>query len=229
MFKNLFELWHREDLLQQSFDDAVKMLEMAEDIYKKAVAPFFGTQTVEAQEIYNIDQKINHFEISIRRKVLEHISISAEQDTTAALVLTTISVDIERIGDYAKNFMELWELYGKSLTDIPMFDRLEQICNNILKMFENTISSFKNADSETALKVMELHVINSKNCEEIIAALVRTPTSTKSFDSNQEVLVALAARYFKRTSAHLKNIASSTINPFDRIGYKPNSETEYTF
>ena len=224
MFKKLFELWHKEDLLQQAFDDAVKMLEMTKEIYEQAISPLFGGKSLDVQKIYDMDKQINAFEINIRRKVLEHLSVSPQQDTTAALILTTIAVDIERIGDYAKNFVELWELYGKSLEDIPMFDMLDRICKNISQMFDNSITAFKNADTETARKVMAIHIINSKDCEEIIAALVRTPKPTESATPNQEVLAALAARYFKRTSAHLKNIASSTINPFDRIGYKPESE-----
>jgi len=32
---------------------------------------------------------------------------------------------------------------------------------------------------------------------------------------------ALYLRYLKRIAAHLSNIASSVVNPFHRIGYKP--------
>jgi len=30
---------------------------------------------------------------------------------------------------------------------------------------------------------------------------------------------ALTARYFKRVSSHLKNVASTAVNPFSHIGY----------
>jgi phosphate uptake regulator len=34
------------------------------------------------------------------------------------------------------------------------------------------------------------------------------------------IALALLLRYLKRINAHLKNIASSVVNPFHRIGYK---------
>ena len=36
---------------------------------------------------------------------------------------------------------------------------------------------------------------------------------------NKTASVALYARYLKRIGAHLKNITSSVVNPFESIGY----------
>ncbi len=227
MFKKMFELWQKEDLLHQALKDAHKMLEEASELFQNAVSPLFFDEPVDAQNIYDMDQKLNRYEVDIRKKVMEHLSISPQQDTTSALVLTTITVDIERIGDYSKNFLELWELYGNSFAQAPVFERLRKIYEGILEMFQLTIDSLLNADDELARKAMSVHIVNSKDCEEIIAALVRTPNETQNLAPNQEVLAALTARYLKRVSAHLKNIASSVVNPFDRIGYKPPEYDEY--
>ncbi|MCD6417575.1 hypothetical protein J7M00_02175 [bacterium] len=221
MFRKLFELWHREGLLQQALNDAQKMLDNASILFKKSVAPLFFDEPVNAQEIYDMDRELNRYEVEIRRKVMEHLSIFPKQDTTAALVLTTITVDIERIGDYSKNFLELWEIYGSSFSKAAVFERLKKIYNNILDMFQLTMDAMSNADAEQARKAMELHIVNSKDCEEIIAALIRNPGKTENLAPNQEVLAALTSRYLKRVSAHLKNVASSVVNPFDRIGFKP--------
>ena len=37
---------------------------------------------------------------------------------------------------------------------------------------------------------------------------------------NEAVSTALYVRFLKRISAHLMNIASSVVNPFDRIGFR---------
>ena len=37
---------------------------------------------------------------------------------------------------------------------------------------------------------------------------------------NEAVTTALYVRFLKRISAHLMNIASSVVNPFDRIGFR---------
>jgi len=39
-------------------------------------------------------------------------------------------------------------------------------------------------------------------------------------DESKTVSLALYARYLKRIGAHLKNITTVLINPFDAVGYK---------
>lgn len=34
-------------------------------------------------------------------------------------------------------------------------------------------------------------------------------------------MLALTIRFVKRIGAHLSNLASSVVNPFDRIGFRP--------
>ena len=38
-------------------------------------------------------------------------------------------------------------------------------------------------------------------------------------DSSQGASIALYSRYLKRIGAHLKNITSTIVNPYDKIGY----------
>ena len=220
MFKKLLEILKKEDLLHQAVNDAIQMLKLAKQVYEKAIAPLVSGEKINPEEIYSMDQQINNYEIEIRRKIMEHLSVSPQQDTTAALVLTTIAVDIERLGDYSKNFVELWQLYGAPLKKNELVERLFKVHEKILQMYDDTLAAFSEGDTERGKKVMETHIQNSRDCEDIIATLIKTP-GTQGMTPNEEVLVALTARYLKRTSAHLKNIASSVVNPFDRIGYKP--------
>ncbi|RKZ33022.1 hypothetical protein DRQ27_01220 [bacterium] len=224
MFRKFLELWRKEDLLHQALRDTQNMMELTKEIYHYAIEPLFTGASIDGQQVYDMDKQINKFEIEIRRKVLEHLSVSPRQDITAALVLTTITVDLERIGDYAKNFFELYGLYGKPLGEGDISAKLRELKTAVSTMFDDMITSFSNADIELAKRVMEQHKRNSDECESIIAWLIKNPQAYKELGISGSVLSALAARYFKRTSAHIKNVASSVVNPFDRIGYKsPNS------
>lgn len=215
MFEKLFELWHREDLLQQALKDALEMMKLAGAIFEKSVEAFLHDKSSDPQEIYDMDQRINRYEIKIRRKILEHLTISPEQDITAALVLSTITVDIERLGDFSKNFYELSEFYSGSISDVGA---IEKLYANTKAMFDKTTHAFADADDTLALDVMKIHTKNVADAESIIHELLQ---NQKGIPSSQAVAEVLSARYFKRISAHLKNIASSVVNPFDRIGYKP--------
>lgn len=219
MFRTLFELWSEKDLLNQALNDSYDMIKITREQFIQASSPLFEGTTIEKQHIYDLDKKVNYYQIEVRRKVLEHLSISPQQDTTSALVIITISVDIERLGDYSKNIFELYESYQRQMESNEIFDRIKNIRSNISRMFDETIISFENADSSLARTVMDNHLMNSKACEEIVDTMLIE--NEIDLTPNQRVLAALSARFLKRVSAHLKNIASSVVNPFDRIGFKP--------
>ncbi len=226
MFKQFLSLWNNDDLLRQAFADITDMMKLAKEFFCRAAAPLFLGEPTDKQSIYDTDKKINVFQVDVRKKVLEHLSISPQEDTTAALVLITIAVDVERLGDYSKNFFELWELYGNRFSSHPIIEKLREVNKNIETIFNFTIDSFQNADFDLALRVMDLHIENSEICENIISYMITDELKASDLTCNQRVLLALAARYLKRISAHLKNIASSVVNPFDRIGFKPCSGEE---
>ena len=64
---------------------------------------------------------------------------------------------------------------------------------------------------------MERHVEIAQKCENIVERLVDDP----QIGARLGIIYALLARFLKRVSAHLKNVASSVVNPFHRLGYKP--------
>jgi hypothetical protein len=58
----------------------------------------------------------------------------------------------------------------------------------------------------------------SEVCDQIVDDVVRGKTDT--LRPGDAAALALYTRYLKRISAHLKNVLSSVVNPFHRIGYK---------
>ena len=56
----------------------------------------------------------------------------------------------------------------------------------------------------------------SKQCDEITNTIV---SSKVDIDADSATAIALYARYLKRISAHSRNLISSLVNPFERIGY----------
>ncbi len=218
MFRKFFKFWRGSELLRGATEEVEEMLLIAKDMFKLSLQVLMDKEK-EERDIYRIDQKLNRFQINVRRKILEHLSINPRQDITGSLVLITIVIDIERIGDYSKNLIELAHKYPKRLTG-SYIDKLRRIEGEILEMFDQTITSFKNADTELGKRIMERHVRLSRECEDIVEALVED----EKISSRMGIISALLARYLKRTSAHLKNVASSVVNPFHRLGYKPENE-----
>lgn len=232
MFDKLFMLLGKKNLIMQALNNAYQMLSLSRKLFKMAVEPIYkDEQFCHAPEvIFETDKEINEYEMKIRRKVLEHLSISEANptDVPAALVLTTIISDIERLGDYSKNFYELANFYGKSIHETSMFPEVNAIFKKLKTMFDKCLVAFTESDTETALEVMDFHAEIAGECDKLIEDLLKSKKPEEGVcNSREDVLTALVARYMKRTSAHLKNIASSIVNPYDRIGYKPDSTEEY--
>ncbi len=218
MFGDFFKIWKTSSLLNEATDETNKMLELTKDMYEFSLRVLLDNEK-EVSDIYKLDQKLNEMQIVVRRKVLEHLSINPKQDTTGALVLVTIIVDIERIGDYAKNLIELAHLYPEKLCGLYC-DRIRKFESAITGIFENTIKAFEEADEALAEQAMNAHAQLAPQIEDLIEDILKD----KTLDGRDAVIYALLARFLKRVSAHLKNVASSVVNPFHRLGYKPESE-----
>jgi len=121
---------------------------------------------------------------------------------------------------------ELPSLHGKNLEHTEIFRRIESIYDTVKEMYDLTIEAFSTSRHDIARKVIDMHIKNSSECEKLIKDLLNATLDIEESMSNLDVIAALSARYLKRTSSHLKNIATSIINPFDRIGFKPDTNEE---
>ena len=154
--------------------------------------------------------------------VLEHLSVSPKQDIVASLVLTTVVSYIERIGDYTKNVEELQHLYPKDFSNLNQLDLLKQTADRIIEFFGLTRQAFMEGDEEKALQVMRGHKKIRDNCDEIPQHGYEDEAGSKRV----AVTEARLARYLKRISANLKNVATSVVKPYDEIGYTESRKPE---
>jgi phosphate transport system protein len=91
-------------------------------------------------------------------------------------------------------------------------------------MFTDAVPALEESDETRARKIMEAHAEVAKLVDSAIPRL--QDSQVLRGRSGHAVTVALYMRYLKRVSAHLKNVASSVVNPYHRIGFreKPNDE-----
>ncbi|MFQ5835646.1 MAG: PhoU domain-containing protein [bacterium] len=215
MFREFFQVWKKTGLLNEAVKEVEEMLLVAKNMFNFSLRVLMDKEK-EKEDIYQIDQQLNELQINVRRKILEHLSISPQQDVTSCLILITIVIDVERIGDYSKNLIELSHKYPHRLEG-KYIERIRGIEKEIAELFDETINAFKDADIQLGKEVMERHARLAPLCEKIVEDLVEDA----GISSKMGIVCALLARHLKRVSAHLKNIASGVVNPFHRLGYKP--------
>jgi len=213
MFKQLISLLKKGDLFSQALDDTHSMLKKSEQLYNEAIKAFLANKTA-GFDIYELDREINSLEKKIRRKVLEHLSINPQQDIVTSLVLTSIVIDVERIGDYSKNIYELHDLYGKP-EKITIDKKLTGSAEKITGLFKKVKSVFISGEEDKAIVLMNQLNKIKKEFDRYIFDIA----STKDCSARRTIVNVLFSRYLKRVTAHLENMTSSIANPFDLIGF----------
>lgn len=219
MFRALLNALRKKNQLSRALDLSYECLEKAELLARASMEDLLDGQKPTI-DIYALDREINRGEMQVRRLVFEYQLLNDVPDMTASLVLTSTIIDIERIGDYSKNIYELAERYRHPFVGNQHFDTVRKIAENVLKLFPRAAAAFREADVEAAEFIMNEHSGFSRRLDSVIDGLVEDP----QISAKDAVMVALSARYTKRISAHLSNLASSVVNPFDRIGFRPGKQ-----
>ena len=223
IFTDLLSVWRKEDLLSQAWDESLQMLDLSHNMFNKAVKKSKMQENLSVlKQLKNRDKKITAFHREVRRKIITHYSL--EQSThniTSLMVLVNMIVDIERIGDYSKNILDLAMNYPDALNTKHLHKDLYDIEKAVKERFDNTVDAVKTQDIKIArdlLKGYKEHITGASDriVNNIIAGNIKFGTGSEA------AAIALYARYLKRIGSHLKNITTTIVNPIDTIGYKVN-------
>ena len=219
MFKQIFEIFKSDSLHEQALTECHEMLEIVRQMFNESINSLRNSDTAEIPiDIYATDKKINEFERDVRRKVMTHLAVGGKEDIGSGLILVSVVIDIERIGDYTKNIYDLAKTHPKKLSSGSLKETLDNMENSTKEFLNKAIDAFKNQDIELARSLMEEYKTDiSTISNEIVNALVSGENA--EFSSDQASALCLYARYLKRIAAHSRNLVSSIVNPFERIGY----------
>jgi len=225
MFKSLINFWKGKDFVSQVIGDFSQMLDHAETIFTMVTRALLENDRPAdlKNTVYQIDIKINKLERSIRRRIVEHLTLQPNIDTSMCLCLMSVVKDAERIGDYVKNLYEVLELLARPI-DRKTFDAyFDGIHENILTLFRDTKDAFVQEDGSKAKATHQLESKLVKQCDAILTKLAKSDLST-----NEGVCYALIARHFKRIAAHLVNISTSVVVPISDLDYFDEKKLEKT-
>jgi phosphate transport system protein len=205
-----------ESGLDHIANEVQSMVVDCETTFADATAAVMGR--VEAasveQKVREIDQAINLSEQEVRRLLVVHASVRAGKDSGLMLAYMNVVKDLERIGDYNKNVLDL-ALDGVIIDDAETQAHAAEIGDRLSAVG----SILKLQDEDEARQFIERGDELRRGFDAAVSALVVSdePASTA-------VPRALLQRYFKRISAHSTNVVSAVVMPLDQIDYFDESE-----
>jgi len=221
MFEKFKELFSSENLLNAAYNTTLTMLDFDHKMFLASSETLRLKDTAELPfNIHQTDRKINKYEREVRRNVLTHLTIAGTQNIVPGLVLVSIVIDVERIGDYTKNIAELAMKHPARLKAGPFEKELTEIEDIIRDNFPKVIQVLSKQDKELGRSIMQLENITAKKSDKIVSDIITQNNKSESLSTQDAVVLALYARHLKRINGHLNNIATSIVNPFPRIGFR---------
>ena len=216
--KELLYMFRKKSDIDMIFEQTYEILSKEFEMFQNVRKTLRETNKSESKiDINKEDKKINKFQMESRRKIFTDLALSGVQDLNAGLVLMCIITDVERIGDYFKNIVELAKDHPKKLKGGDVENIVRKIEKRMIKIFKLTIESFKTKDEDKAREAMGFHSKISKGIDNLLHKLLRNKIG--GLNAGEAIALTLYLRFLKRITSHLTNIASSVVNPLERIGY----------
>jgi len=210
MFQRLFGADSKSKLVEAAFEDVTTMFRQSAKMLDLSVGALLNNEELQV-DLEDMDDVVDEGERMVRRTILQHLSVNPRQDLVASLILVSTVQDAERIGDFARG---LWELVGlASSPRVGEFaDELRTLADRLRPMFDVCERAFRDDDIEEARRVVATHIELKQAFKDYTAKVAKSDLS-----ADMAIVYASAARILRRISAHLSNIASTVVQPYDRI------------
>lgn len=220
MLKELLEMLRAKSPLNDMLEEYTQMIEKTERMFDTCMKALLTRKNIEdvKEEIYAKDQEVNEHQRSIRRKIINHLTLNPRTDVPVCLVLMSVVKDAERVGDYCKNIYEVATMFDVEFDRGRYKTPLKELAEQVENLFGKTRKAFLWSDEETAHSIISKGEAINKQCDMLISQLIVDNLPTK-----KAVAYTLLARYIKRVSSHLVNIATSVVTSVDNLDFRDES------
>ncbi len=166
-------------------------------------------------DVHETDHRINVAEQELRSELVVHVSVQGSMDIGSVLGFTLLIKKIERIGDQAKNILELAE-HGVSLAHADDIDAMLAERQTVSALFAEASELLAAPDPDVGA-VEDF----AARCDELTAAHKRVIEDCLDSDRPGREVVPLAIyyRYLRRIVANLLGVVRASIEPLPQLGH----------
>jgi len=189
----------------------LQMGSRCEAILDKALRALFGRNAALAAEVRSDDLEIDRLDVAVDEAVLRSLALQAPvaDDLRRLLAAHEIAIDLERVGDLARNIAKSAERLAER-APIPFSDSLETLAAECQAMLHDALDAFVHRDAERAkLLLAQDEQVDDDQDRVIRQALGEIQVHPDFF--SQQVDLILVAKNLERVGDHATNIAESVI------------------
>ncbi len=171
--------------------------------------------TAVADDIRSTDQRINEAEQELRSELVVHVSVQGNADIGSVLGFTLLLKKIERVGDQAKNILELAE-NGVNLADSPEVEELLADRQTASNFFAEAADLLGGPDADDDA-IAEYGLRVNAMADELQAKIDDFMTSDRP--GREVVPLAIYYRYLRRIVANLLGVVRTSAEPLPHVDY----------
>jgi len=173
-----------------------------------------------AADIRATDDRINRAEQELRGELVTHVAVHGSFDIGSVLSYTLLIKKLERIGDQAKNVLELAE-EGVTLEDQPDTPEMLETSQVISSMIAETAELLTSEDPDS---IADFRVRTDALRYELETKIRELMHSSEP--ASYAVPRAILYRYWKRIVANLSGVVTSATEPLQNQDYLDDGTTD---
>lgn len=159
------------------------------------------------------DKSINKVERAIRRQIIVHAGVRGVlADAPVLFIYMAIAKDIERVGDLAKDIWKLADA-GADMSQGKIRAAADRVGSHVLGLIDDTARIFRERATEDAIEILN----QADEAKDRYGAALHAQLDAS--DAREAVSLALFYRYVTRITAHLMNVLTAVVMPFERLDY----------
>jgi len=191
------------------------------DLATMALLTDTDAETV-AANIRETDGRINEAEQELRSELIVHVSVQGSADIGSVLGMTLLLKKIERIGDQAKNILDLAE-NGVSLADVDNVSELLEEQQTVSSLFSEAADLLGDPDADD--ESVDEYTRRALGIADAHQAHI-TGFMTSERPGREVVPLAIYYRYLRRIVANLVGIVRTSSEPLPHIDYLDDGATD---
>lgn len=201
--------YQREVINQAGLD----MLNLCISQLKKAKEAFVNHDSDLAEEVMNIENRVNAFDLKIEKDCEKFIALynPVAIDLRFVMAIRKINYDLERIADHAYGISKyVVDVDRKIPANLFAAVDFEKMFDTILVMFENISDAYENKNAKSARKVFKKDkILDEINVQSffVIEKEIKKDTSTIA----EALLLFSVVKKLERVGDHIKNVAEEII------------------
>ena len=174
MFKKWLAIFRKDTLMDRAYQRSFDMLAITMEMCREARVSLRQREDSEIDlSMKAKDKEVNSYEREVRRMVFNHLAVQGTANLPSGLALISIIIDIERLGDYAKNMLELALDHPGKLHGGQFEEEIVRIESAVDDNFVQTKKCFEEGNADLAIELLDKYAWVNDVCDEIVVAVVK--------------------------------------------------------